>query len=151
MAKRTPEAPATRLVVEYVGTSDSRSISTQDWADNGIRQADTVWDASNGKQIEVSDLDDAAVDFLVADELDFKLLDAPVPPALVVPPYVDPDTISFNFNPGDDNQEFVPQPYVEPEAAPVVEEDQLPGGQENSETDEAQTETEGTPESDVQA
>lgn len=54
--------------VKYGGISTVRSISKDEWEAAGVKdQEGTVWDASNGYSLPLSDFNDAALDVLAAD------------------------------------------------------------------------------------
>lgn len=74
-------------VVAYIGTSDVRVISAEAWAGIKIKGGDRAWNASNRKEISVSEFTDDELAFLQGEE-DFEVRAAsPVPE----PPVAAPD------------------------------------------------------------
>jgi hypothetical protein len=52
-------------VLVYTGGATTRKMSAADWEGVGIKQADVVWNWKNKKRVEVKDLSDEAIDFLI--------------------------------------------------------------------------------------
>lgn len=79
MAARQSAAVESSKVAKYIGTADVRKISAADWRSIGIEeQTQVVWDKSNGFQVSVSELTEAAVKYLDETDSGFVIADISV-------------------------------------------------------------------------
>lgn len=69
---------ASSKVVAYIGGSDWRSISVDEWAVIDVKGKDRLWAKRNGWQIPVDNFSDAELLYLESDE-DFVFKDAVIP------------------------------------------------------------------------
>lgn len=68
-----------RLVVAYIGSSDRRAISGDDWDRMGLVGEGRIWSAANGMSIPVDDLTEDEVEWL-SNEPDFTIRPASTGP-----------------------------------------------------------------------
>ena len=72
------DAPKTKKVVAYTGTSTTRDIDKKSWESVGVMNQDkVVWDQQTGHEVPADKLNADAIRFLTEREKDFVVREVP--------------------------------------------------------------------------
>lgn len=74
--QESQESRENRGYVRYIGTSDVRQITDEDFADIGIKQKSLVWSKANNWLVPRAEISDAAYETAIMPDLELVLMDS---------------------------------------------------------------------------